>query len=229
MEARLVMHNSSPFPTQARRTDMRQGKQCMSIVSVLTRPVDDQVGKLSSLKTVYKDNLFDRIAINYMSQIVQASTGLTNNKSGYDSFVEATTGVWCNFDPLQQHEIVTKTLHKAIPRPILGMASSSFSSHHLLILKYVDLTYKYIVQVRESELNGRRERNVVHIKKCRFLEESNCVGMCINLCKTPSQKFMKDVLGMPVNMVPSKYVLEPPETAEDQAFKQPCYKLCNIS
>ncbi|XP_020971183.1 beta-carotene isomerase D27, chloroplastic-like [Arachis ipaensis] len=57
-------------------------------------------------------------------------------------------------------------------------------------------------EVRESEINGRREKNVVHIKKCRFLEKTNCVGMCINLCKMPSQSFIKDSFGMPVNMVP---------------------------
>ena len=41
---------------------------------------------------------------------------------------------------------------------------------------------------------------------CRFLEEANCVGMCINLCKLPTQSFVKGSLGMPVNMVPSKYL-----------------------
>jgi len=41
---------------------------------------------------------------------------------------------------------------------------------------------------------------------CRFLEEANCVGMCINLCKLPTQSFIKDSLGMSVNMVPSKYL-----------------------
>uniref|UniRef100_A0A7N0U0V8 Beta-carotene isomerase D27-like C-terminal domain-containing protein n=1 Tax=Kalanchoe fedtschenkoi TaxID=63787 RepID=A0A7N0U0V8_KALFE len=58
-------------------------------------------------------------------------------------------------------------------------------------------------EVRESEHNGLMEKNVVHIPKCRFLQESNCVGMCTNLCKFPSQAFIKDSLGMPVNMVPS--------------------------
>lgn len=44
---------------------------------------------------------------------------------------------------------------------------------------------------------------------CRFLEETNCVGMCTNLCKMPSQLFIKDTLGISVNMVPSKYKLIP--------------------
>lgn len=29
----------------------------------------------------------------------------------------------------------------------------------------------------------REQRSVVHIKKCRYLESSGCVGMCINMCK----------------------------------------------
>jgi hypothetical protein len=40
---------------------------------------------------------------------------------------------------------------------------------------------------------------------CRVLEQTNCVGICINLCKMPSQTFIKDSFGMPLNMVPSKY------------------------
>lgn len=61
------------------------------------------------------------------------------------------------------------------------------------------------MKVRESEINGSREKNAVYVKKCRFLEETNCAGMCINLCKIPTQSFIKNTLGMPVNMIPSKY------------------------
>ncbi|KAF7152947.1 hypothetical protein RHSIM_Rhsim01G0271300 [Rhododendron simsii] len=233
MEGRLVMQNIIPS-TQARRRDLKRGKQCLSIVSALTQPVNDQVRILSSSKPVHKDNFFELVAINYISKIVQASTGslpsfscimsnttshrllfqrFTNNKSGYDGFVEAATGLWSNFNPVQQHEIVAKTLDKAIPRPILAMASSSTLPPNSkftreLFAVFTTLCFAWLIgpnEVRESELDGRRERNVVHIKKCRFLEESNCVGMCINLCKMPSQKFMKDALCLPVNMVPSKF------------------------
>ncbi|KAH0634946.1 hypothetical protein KY284_037732 [Solanum tuberosum] len=91
-------------------------------------------------------------------------------------------------------------------------------------------------EVKESEFNGRKENNVVHIKKCRFLEETNCVGMCTNLCKMPSQLFIKDTLGMSVNMVPNFddmscemiFGQDPPPPDTDPAFMQPCYKLyCN--
>lgn len=37
------------------------------------------------------------------------------------------------------------------------------------------------LQVRPGLL--REQRSIVHIKKCRYLESSGCVGMCINMCK----------------------------------------------
>ncbi|WMV47286.1 hypothetical protein MTR67_040671 [Solanum verrucosum] len=92
-------------------------------------------------------------------------------------------------------------------------------------------------EVKESEFNGRKENNVVHIKKCRLLEETNCVGMCTNLCKMPSQLFIKDTLGMSVNMVPNFddmscemiFGQDPPPPDTDPAFMQPCYKLCKLN
>jgi hypothetical protein len=29
----------------------------------------------------------------------------------------------------------------------------------------------------------RQQRSVVAIKKCRYLEASGCVGLCVNMCK----------------------------------------------
>jgi hypothetical protein len=45
-------------------------------------------------------------------------------------------------------------------------------------------------EVREEEVPvdpaagaTRRQRSVVHIAKCRYLESSACVGLCVNMCK----------------------------------------------
>lgn len=37
----------------------------------------------------------------------------------------------------------------------------------------------------EVDFNGRKEtwKSSVKIKKCRYLEQSGCVGMCLNMCK----------------------------------------------
>ncbi|XP_071920208.1 beta-carotene isomerase D27, chloroplastic-like isoform X2 [Coffea arabica] len=181
------------------------------VVAVLSRSPDKSVelsGTMAS-RTVYKDNWFDRAAINHLSQRLQETTGLRSRKSGYDGLVEAAGVAYRKFNSSQQQDLIIQTLEKAFPRPILSA-------------------------VRESEFDGTKEKNVVHIKKCRFLEGTNCVGMCTNLCKMSSQEFIKDSLGMPLNMVPNfddmscdmTFGQEPPLVINDPAFVQPCYKIC---
>nr|QSV51871.1 MBP helical linker fusion of Asparagus officinalis DWARF27 lacking its disordered region [Vector pMBP-H-D27h5deltaDisorder] len=189
--------------------------------------------------TVYSDNWFDRLAIRHLSQSVQAATGLRNEKEGYDSLMEAASMAARNFDVKDQQMLVTEALKKAFPKPILGMIRavtppSKFSREYFAA--FTTLFFPWLVgkcEVRESEFHGRKEKNVVFIPKCRFLEGTNCAGMCTNLCKIPSQKFIKDSLGMPVHMSPNFedmscemiFGQEPPK--DDPALKQPCYtKLC---
>ena len=38
---------------------------------------------------------------------------------------------------------------------------------------------------------------------CRYLAESGCAGMCVNLCKSPVQTFFTKELGMPLTMKPN--------------------------
>ncbi|XP_015891384.3 beta-carotene isomerase D27, chloroplastic [Ziziphus jujuba] len=223
------------------------------VVAVLTPPATEKtsfipadnsmsgVGKNTT--AIYNDSWFDRIAIDYLSKSVQSATGLMNRKSGYESLVEAASMAARNFGPLKQHEVVIQALEKAFPRPILSLIKmllpqSKFAREYFAI--FTTLFFAWLVgpcEVRESELNGRREKNVVRIKKCRFLEQTNCVGMCNNLCKIPSQTFIKESLGMPVYMVPNFedmscemiFGQEAPASKDDPALNQPCYKLCNNS
>ncbi|TKY52679.1 Beta-carotene isomerase D27 [Spatholobus suberectus] len=210
-----------------------------SVVGVLARPSDSISGE-KRITNVYKDSLFDHIAINYLSKCVQEATGLRNSKSGYESLVEAATTASQRFSPIQQHQVVIQALDRAFPKPMLLLIRillppSKFTRK--LFAVFTTLLFAWLVgpsEVRESEVDGRREKNVVHIKKCRFLEETNCVGMCINLCKIPSQSFIKHSLGTSVNMVPNFddmscemiFGQDPPESTDDPALKQPCFKLC---
>ena len=77
------------------------------------------------------------------------------------------------------------------------------------------------MEIVEAEVNGEKQMSQVHIKQCRskdrpyslmlisssvtrYLHESGCVGMCVNLCKAPCQTFFTEQLGMPLTMNPSK-------------------------
>jgi len=87
---------------------------------------------------------------------------------------------------------------------------------------------------RETEVNGQVQKSAVHITKCRYLAESKCAGMCVNLCKSPVQTFFTRELGMPLTMKPNfeDYSCEmvfgevPPPAAADEAYAQPCIRDC---
>ncbi|CBI25060.3 hypothetical protein AAG906_021322 [Vitis piasezkii] len=235
MDAKLVTQHRSHV--WAGKRGMHKPRSSPPILAVLARPADN-LTLVKETPSLLTDNWFDRIAINHLSQSVQATTGLRNSKSGYESLVEAAAMVSRNFDPIQQCELVIEALNKAFPSPILSlirtlMPQSKFTREYFAA--FTTLFFAWLVgpcKVIESEINGRREKNVVHIKKCRFLEESNCVGMCLNLCKNPSQKFIKDSLGMPVNMVPNfddmscQMIFGQDPPGDDPVLRQPCYKLC---
>ncbi|KAJ6352352.1 hypothetical protein OIU76_001550 [Salix suchowensis] len=257
MEARILWHTRSPTPSLPRGCKVKYHSP--AVLAVLTRApgsstltevtekrnASNRTDKLPGLtrKTVYNDSWFAELAINYLSQRFQDATGLRNSKRGYESLTQTATDTWQRFSPIQQHGLVLQSLNRAIPRPILNMIrivlpESTFKREYFAA--FTTLFFAWLVgpsEVRESEFNGKKEKNVVHIKKCRFLEETNCAGMCTNLCKIPSQTFIMHSLGMPVDMVPNFddmscemiFGQEPPAITEDPAFKQPCYKLCKAN
>ncbi|CAL2280746.1 unnamed protein product [Prunus armeniaca] len=233
MEASHFLQSRRSFAatlTHSRHAHEHNKLRHCSIAAVLTRPAEniniatgksrtiiipaDVVTGAEEKSRVYNDNWFDRMAINHLSQNVQAATGLKNNKSGFESLVEAATAASRKFNPAKQRELVIQSLDSAFPKPIFSLLrailpQSKFAREYFAI--FTTVFFAWLVgpcEVRESELDGRKEKNVVYIKKCRFLEETNCVGMCINMCKMPSQSFIKSSLGTPVNMVPSTLNVE---------------------
>ncbi|XP_071717479.1 beta-carotene isomerase D27, chloroplastic-like [Rutidosis leptorrhynchoides] len=191
-------------------------------------------------KTVHNDNWLERMAINHLSKAVQETSGLETDVPGYKGLVTVCAAMFKEFSLIQQRQLVLNALEKAIPSfyPFLikKMPPSKFTRE--VFAFFATIGFRWLVgpsELRELEFEGKKERNVVHITKCRFLEESNCIGMCTNLCKMPTQEFIHKNLGTPVNMVPNfddmscEYVFgqEPPAQEDDPAFKQPCYKLCN--
>jgi hypothetical protein len=61
----------------------------------------------------------DKIKIN----IFFFFAGLSNNKSGYESLVEATFMVKQKFNPIQQQEVVIQILERLFPKLLFAMVS----------------------------------------------------------------------------------------------------------
>ncbi|KAK1293138.1 hypothetical protein QJS10_CPB17g01055 [Acorus calamus] len=82
--------------------------------------------------------------------------------------------------------------------------------------------------------NLETEEAAVLVQKCKYLEESKCVGICINTCKLPTQTFFKEHMGVPLLMEPNftdyscqfKFGISPPPSADDKALHEPCLEIC---
>lgn len=74
----------------------------------------------------------------------------------------------------------------------------------------------------------------VFVERCKYLEESKCIGICINTCKLPTQTFFKDCMGVPLHMEPNfsdyscqfKFGVPAPLPTSDEALQEPCLEIC---
>ncbi|XP_040384823.1 beta-carotene isomerase D27, chloroplastic [Oryza brachyantha] len=212
-------------------------KEKTAVASTETAMVTTTVTRTAAPATVYRDNWFDKLAIGYLSRNLQEASGLKNEKDGYESLIDAALAISRIFSLDKQSEIVTRALEIAFPSYILTMIKVMMPPSRLsreYFAAFTTIFFPWLVgpcEVMESEVDGRKEKNVVYIPKCsRFLESTNCVGMCTNLCKIPCEKFIQDSLGMNVYMSPNFedmscemiFGQQPPE--DDPAFKQPCLR-----
>lgn len=72
------------------------------------------------------------------------------------------------------------------------------------------------------------------VEKCKFLQESSCKGLCLHICKLPTQQLFLDELGMPLTVSPNFETQEcqwsfgevPLPPAEDPSFPKGCLVGC---
>jgi len=82
--------------------------------------------------------------------------------------------------------------------------------------------------------DGKSWSSGVFVEKCKYLEESKCLGICINTCKLPTQTFFKEHMGVDLYMEPNfedyscqfNFGLPPPPLDTDKALKEPCLDIC---
>lgn len=197
-------------------------------------------------KTRYNDNLFDKT---FMALFARKMSNIAGGKSigrveGYERFVETSRSVMEGRTPKQQQEAVRQVLLSMLPPGAPERFRKLFPPTKWAAEFNAAVTppfFHWLVgpsEVVEVEVNGVKQKSGVHIKKCRYLENSGCVGMCVNMCKLPTQDFFTNEFGLPLTMTPNfedmscdmVYGQPPPPPEEDPAFKQPCYAaLCSMA
>lgn len=195
----------------------------------------------TSEKTAYRDNLFDQIFIWLFSRKMAIALGKTTHRQGYDGFVELSQQIMQGRNAQQQQETVAVVLKSLVPAPVLYLIRTLFSPTQLvceLNAWFATVLFEWLVgpcEVKSIDLetaDGKThvQNSGVQIKKCRYLEASRCVGMCVNMCKLPTQAFFTQDFGIPLTMTPNfedfscemAFGQQPKPLEQEQSYQQPC-------
>lgn len=124
-------------------------------------------------------------------------------------------------------------LYKTLIAPIGGGKVAA-----MMVARVTALSCQWLMgtcTVNSVELpSGSSWMSGVLVERCKYLEESKCVGICVNTCKLPTQAFFKDYMGVPLLMEPNfsnyscqfKFGVFPPPPEDDGTLKESCLETC---
>lgn len=164
--------------------------------------------------TEYHDGLVDRVFIRLFSRKMANAVGRQTKLKGYAGFVDLSQKIMQGRDAEEQQALVAVVLKSLVPSPALWLIRKLFSPTQLvceLNAWFATVLFEWlvgpckVVEVSVTSQDGkpRQQKSGVHIEKCRYLEHSRCVGMCINMCKLPTQTFFTEDFGIPLTMTPN--------------------------
>ena len=199
-------------------------------------------------KLTHEDTLLDRLFIWLFSRKMANAINTDIPSSGYSGFVELSQQIMQGRNGQQQQAVVARVLQSLVPTPVLWLIRTLFSPTRLVCVLnawFAAQMFEWLVgpcEVESAEVvdekgEVRSQPSAVQIQECRYLKESQCVGMCVNMCKLPTQTFFTEKFGIPLTMTPNFEDLsctmvfgQPPiEPYLDEAFSEPCIEACSAS
>ncbi|KAL5766043.1 hypothetical protein ACOSP7_016660 [Xanthoceras sorbifolium] len=254
-----VLHSPTTTPPHHQHLSLRRQSRSGIIVRCGIAEPSGEPAPLGQ-KTKYNDGFFAKAFMTLFARKMEkfaaaapvkssSRTEMKKNKKGlfdydYESFVDVSKRVMQGRSREKQQEVVREVLLSMLPPGAPAQFRKLFPPTKWAAEFNAALTvpfFHWLVgpsEVVEVEVNGEKQRSGVHIKKCRYLENSGCVGMCVNMCKIPTQDFVTNEFGLPLTMIPNfedmscemVYGQVPPPFEEDPASTHPCYaEICSMA
>ncbi|NJK40673.1 MAG: DUF4033 domain-containing protein [Acaryochloridaceae cyanobacterium SU_2_1] len=197
----------------------------------------------------YQDNWFDRLLIGLFSRKMAQVVGQGSELSGYAGLVDLSVQIMGGRTAQQQQDALVQVLRSLIPAPILWAIRTLFAPSQRILewnAWFASRLFTWLVgpcdlkevTVIDDQGQPRTQQSGIHIQKCRYLEASGCVGMCINLCKLPTQTFFSQEFGFPLTLTPNFEDLScemvfghpAPDIETEAVYHQPCLReRCTIA
>ncbi|KAM7275200.1 hypothetical protein ACFE04_017066 [Oxalis oulophora] len=196
----------------------------------------------------YKPSVVDDLFLNLFRNKMAEEVGWDSEKPGYDGLIEVANRMMI-ISPTNSHakDSAVRILRSLFPPLLLELykiliaplAGGKIAS--VMVARVTAITCQWLMgtcTVNSVDLpDGTSCSSGVLVEKCKYLEESKCVGVCVNTCKLPTQTFFKDYMGVPLLMEPNfedyscqfKFGVRPPLPEDDTTLKQPCLEICPIA
>ncbi|EME28718.1 uncharacterized protein Gasu_37700 [Galdieria sulphuraria] len=156
------------------------------------------------------DGPLSSTAIHLFRKAIERETGRVSKHRGYDGLVEDCKYLQKYRSPVEQRAAVCRIISSLFCAPVgiqlfrslLGIMPVTWAYHLSAI--FTQVFFQWLVGPCQAHaIHNETFKRGVFISKCRFLEESRCRGMCVNLCKIPTQQFFNNTLGFPFTMEPN--------------------------
>ncbi|XP_057966712.1 beta-carotene isomerase D27, chloroplastic isoform X2 [Malania oleifera] len=165
-------------------------------------------------RSEYKPAIFDGLLLNLFRKKMVLEVGWDSEKSGYDGLIEVATRLTMKGKTSSETvEAAVRILESLFPPMLLKLyrmliapiREGKFAA--IMVARVTAVSCQWLMgpcTVNSVDLpDGSSCSSGVFVERCKYLEESKCVGICINTCKLPTQTFFKDYMGVPLLMEPN--------------------------
>ncbi|CAB4271907.1 unnamed protein product [Prunus armeniaca] len=243
MKALAVVRPPSicPWPPQSLPKSQYLRSQHFRASSSLIKEPQSEI----QAKQEKKGGVMDEVFLNLFRKKMVEEVGWDSRKPGYDGLVEVANRLMLK-SPTNSHtkEAAVRILRSLFPPMLLQLYKLLIAPIQggkvaaIMVARVTAITCEWLMgpcTVNSVDLpDGTSWNSGVFVEKCKYLEQSKCVGICVNTCKLPTQAFMKDYMGVPLVMEPNfsdyscqfKFGIVPPVPEDDATLKEPCLDIC---
>ncbi|KAK4418042.1 Beta-carotene isomerase D27, chloroplastic [Sesamum alatum] len=200
--------------------------------------------ELKSSRKEYVPGVVDDIFMNVFRRKMVEEIGWDSEKPGYDGLIDAAHRLMVGRSNSEATKASVRILRSLFPPLLLDLYKMLISPvaggkvAAEMVARVTAISCQWLMgtcTVNSVDLpNGSSWSSGVFVEKCKYLEESKCVGVCINTCKLPTQTFFNEYMGVPLVMEPNfsdyscqfKFGVSPPQPEDDSALKEPCLHIC---
>ncbi|XP_021770054.1 beta-carotene isomerase D27, chloroplastic-like isoform X1 [Chenopodium quinoa] len=190
----LISHSSNQYlPIKSYSKTRNFHVSCSSSSSSKMQVEDDKLGARSE----YKPNLLDGFFLDSFRKKLVEEVGWDSEKAGYDGMMELVNGLMLGRTTQQTNQAAVRILKSLFPPYLLELYRMLITPigggrlAAMMVARVTILTCQWLMgpcSINTIELrDGSSCQSGVLVERCKYLEESKCVGICVNTCKIPTQ------------------------------------------